>query len=75
MFFTTKALREAASSYDDTMKMYLAQQNELVREVVSICKFLVSTACCQANFDLATTYTPIMDTLDNILAHLDVVIR
>ncbi|KAL0958358.1 hypothetical protein HGRIS_000500 [Hohenbuehelia grisea] len=58
VFFTTKKLKELAGDYIEVTQEYTRKQNSLVREVVAI----------------ATTYTPVLDSLDNIIAHLDVIV-
>jgi hypothetical protein len=53
-------------------------QSELVKEVVSItCKILLSPLLWHSyNLFLRTaTYTPVLENLDHIIAHLDVILR
>ncbi|KAJ7098387.1 DNA mismatch repair protein [Mycena epipterygia] len=58
VFFTTKALRVLAEDHKDYTEKYMKAQSSLVREVVSI----------------ASTYTPVFESLDNVVAHLDVIL-
>ncbi|KAF8327747.1 putative DNA mismatch repair protein MSH2 [Cantharellus anzutake] len=54
-FFTTKTMKEVASSFRDYSEEYQKEQSSLVKEVVSI----------------AATYTPVLEALDDLLADLD----
>ncbi|KAH7882344.1 DNA mismatch repair protein [Phlebopus sp. FC_14] len=56
--FTTKKLKELATNYSETNDEYQRTQSGLVKEVVSI----------------ASTYTPVLESLDHVLAHLDVIV-
>ncbi|KAI0053218.1 DNA mismatch repair protein [Auriscalpium vulgare] len=58
LFFTTLKLKQYASDYRDATQAYATTQAGLVKEVVSI----------------AATYTPVLESLNNILAHLDVIL-
>ncbi|KAJ7201637.1 muts domain V-domain-containing protein [Mycena pura] len=58
VFFTTSKLAELAEDYKDYSDKYAKTQSSLVKEVV----------------DIALTYTPVFETLDNIVAHLDVIL-
>ncbi|KAJ7021388.1 muts domain V-domain-containing protein [Mycena alexandri] len=58
VFFTTKTLRSLAEDHRDYSDKYDKAQRNLVREVVNI----------------ASTYTPVLESLDNVVAHLDVII-
>ncbi|KZT68906.1 DNA mismatch repair protein [Daedalea quercina L-15889] len=57
-FFTTKALKELANEYQETTEQYQKTQSGLVKEVVNI----------------ASTYAPVLESWNNVLAHLDVVV-
>lgn len=57
-YFTTKKLRGLAMDYQDNSEAYRKSQSVLVREVVSV----------------ASTYTPVLEALDDQIAHLDVII-
>ncbi|KAG6332316.1 hypothetical protein ID866_6775 [Astraeus odoratus] len=58
VYFTTKTLKSLATEYHETTENYQRTQSALVREVVSI----------------ASTYTPVLESLDHVLAHLDVIV-
>ncbi|KAG6888939.1 hypothetical protein C0995_004794 [Termitomyces sp. Mi166 len=58
VFFTTKKLKELAEDFKEYSQSYTRTQSVLVKEVVSI----------------ASTYTPVLEALDNIIAHLDVIL-
>ncbi|KAK4057387.1 MSH2 protein [Microbotryomycetes sp. JL221] len=57
LHFTTKALRELNNEHGDLTKEYDRKQNSLVKEVVGI----------------AASYCPVLETLNDVLAKLDVV--
>ncbi|KIM69472.1 hypothetical protein SCLCIDRAFT_1207895 [Scleroderma citrinum Foug A] len=58
VYFTTKTLKLLATEYQETTDDYQRTQSGLVKEVVSI----------------ASTYTPVLESLDHVLAHLDVIV-
>ncbi|KAK7471034.1 MSH2 protein [Stygiomarasmius scandens] len=58
VFFTTKSLKKLAEDYKEYADKYQRTQSGLVKEVVNI----------------ASTYTPVLESLDNVIAHLDVII-
>ncbi|KAJ6491405.1 muts domain V-domain-containing protein [Mycena vitilis] len=58
MYFTTKTLRSLAEDHRDYTEKYEKAQRALVREVVNI----------------ASTYTPVLESLDSVVAHLDVIL-
>ncbi|KAG8982990.1 MutS-like protein, partial [Tulasnella sp. 427] len=58
VFFTTTDLRDLSKRFADTTAQYQRMQSSLVKEVISI----------------ATTYIPVLEDLDNIIAHLDVIV-
>ncbi|GBE87515.1 DNA mismatch repair protein msh-2 [Sparassis crispa] len=58
LFFTTKTLKELAGEYQETTESYSRTQSGLVKEVVNI----------------ASTYTPVLEAWNNVLAQLDVII-
>ncbi|KAG7443335.1 DNA mismatch repair protein [Guyanagaster necrorhizus] len=58
VYFTTKTLKNLAEDFKDISDKYSRTQSGLVKEVVNI----------------ASTYTPILESLDNIIAHLDVIL-
>ncbi|KAI0732603.1 DNA mismatch repair protein [Fomitopsis betulina] len=57
-YFTTKTLKELATVYKETAEQYQRTQSGLVKEVVNI----------------AATYTPVLESWNNVLAHLDVIV-
>ncbi|TFY78244.1 hypothetical protein EWM64_g5769 [Hericium alpestre] len=58
VFFTTTTLKELAVEYQDATTQYSRTQSGLVKEVVRI----------------ASTYTPVLENLNGVLAHLDVIL-
>ncbi|KAJ7054473.1 muts domain V-domain-containing protein [Mycena amicta] len=58
VFFTTKKLKSFAEDYRDYTDKYRKEQSGLVKEVV----------------DIALSYTPVLESLDNVIAHLDVIL-
>ncbi|CAK5272872.1 unnamed protein product [Mycena citricolor] len=56
--FRTETLRGLAEDFKDASDKYARAQADLVKEVVSI----------------AATYTPVLESLDHIIAHLDVIL-
>ncbi|KAG2066034.1 DNA mismatch repair protein [Suillus decipiens] len=58
VYFTTKKLKALSTDHQETTQEYQRTQSGLVKEVVSI----------------ASTYTPVLENLDHIIAHLDVII-
>lgn len=78
MFFTTKTLKDLAADYRETTTTYSRTQSGLVKEVVNIaCKFTyeVQEAFRSHIYTYTATYTPVLESLDHILAHLDVILR
>ncbi|KAJ7221858.1 DNA mismatch repair protein [Mycena haematopus] len=58
LYFTTKKLQSLAEDHRDYTEKYEKAQRNLVKEVVNI----------------ASTYTPVLESLDNVVAHLDVIL-
>ncbi|KAM6492493.1 DNA mismatch repair protein [Amanita muscaria] len=58
VFFTTKTLKSLAEEFKDLSQSYSRTQSGLVREVVNI----------------ASTYAPVLESLDGVLAQLDVIL-
>ncbi|OAX37509.1 DNA mismatch repair protein, partial [Rhizopogon vinicolor AM-OR11-026] len=58
VYFTTKKLKALSMDYQESSDEYQRTQNGLVKEVVSI----------------ASTYTPVLENLDLIIAQLDVIL-
>ncbi|KAF4616671.1 hypothetical protein D9613_008625 [Agrocybe pediades] len=58
VYFTTKTLKKHAEDYKELSAAYAKTQSGLVKEVIQI----------------AATYAPVLETLNNLLAHLDVIL-
>ncbi|EJD05353.1 DNA mismatch repair protein MSH2 [Fomitiporia mediterranea MF3/22] len=58
VYFTTKKLRSLAMDFQEITDTYSRTQSSLVKEVVNI----------------AATYTPVLEALDDQIAHLDVIV-
>ncbi|RIA91734.1 muts domain V-domain-containing protein, partial [Glomus cerebriforme] len=58
VYFTTDKLRQLSTSYLDCLELYEKEQNSLVKEVIEI----------------AASYCPAFETLNGLMAHLDVVV-
>ncbi|CAI2185182.1 8035_t:CDS:10, partial [Funneliformis geosporum] len=58
VFFTTTKLRQLSTSYFDSLDLYEKEQSLLVKEVI----------------DIAASYCPTLETLNGLLAHLDVIV-
>ncbi|EJT99314.1 DNA mismatch repair protein [Dacryopinax primogenitus] len=58
VYFTTKHMKEASTDYAELIEKYERMQSGLVKEVVNI----------------ASTYTPVLEMLDNLIAHMDVIL-
>lgn len=58
VYFTTTKLKNFAMEYQEATEAYSRTQSGLVKEVVSI----------------ASTYTPVLESLNGVLAHLDVIL-
>ncbi|KAH8826795.1 muts domain V-domain-containing protein [Flagelloscypha sp. PMI_526] len=57
-FFTTQNLREHADNYKTLTQQYQRKQSALVKDIVGI----------------AATYTTVLESLDDVVAHLDVIL-
>ncbi|KAF8634825.1 hypothetical protein AX17_004076 [Amanita inopinata Kibby_2008] len=57
-FFTTKTLKSLAEDFKELSQTYARTQTGLVKEVVNI----------------ASTYAPVLESLDDVIAHLDVML-
>ncbi|KAF8067657.1 DNA mismatch repair protein [Lyophyllum atratum] len=57
-FFSTRKLKDLAEDFKEFSQNYTRTQSGLVKEVVTI----------------ASTYTPVLESLDNVVAHLDVIL-
>ncbi|KAF5343843.1 hypothetical protein D9756_011343 [Leucocoprinus leucothites] len=58
VYFATKTLKRLSEDYRDLSQRYERTQSSLVKEVIAI----------------AATYTPVLETLDGIIAHIDVIL-
>ncbi|KAF8189384.1 DNA mismatch repair protein MSH2 [Pholiota molesta] len=58
VYFTTKNLKQHAEDFKEISATYARTQSGLVKQVIEI----------------AATYAPVLETLNNILAHLDVIL-
>lgn len=75
MYFTTKTLKSLATDYQEANEEYQRTQSGLVKEVVNIaCEYLVLQPAVWLTGCIAT-YTPVLEKLDHVLAHLDVIVR
>ncbi|KAF9476823.1 DNA mismatch repair protein [Pholiota conissans] len=59
VYFTTKSLKQYAEDFKEISVVYARTQSGLVKQVIEI----------------AATYVPVLEMLNNILAHLDVTLR
>jgi DNA mismatch repair protein MSH2 len=75
VFFTTKTLRKLAENHKDYSEGYDKAQSGLVKEVVNIACRFISKFEVDNSTPWTATYTPVLESLDNILAHLDVILR
>jgi hypothetical protein len=75
-FFRTDALRALATDFKDNTDAYARKQSGLVREVVNIASKRGWCWCrCVSLMGGAATYTPVLESMDNVIAHLDVILR
>ncbi|KAJ3563218.1 hypothetical protein NP233_g9079 [Leucocoprinus birnbaumii] len=58
VYFVTKTLKRLAEDFKDLNQKYQYVQRDLEKEVIKI----------------ASTYTPVLETLDGVIAHLDVIL-
>lgn len=78
VFFTTSDLRDLSKQFTDTNEQYQKMQSSLVKEVIAIAGgsapglFIL---CAHVDMIFEATYIPVLEDLDNIIAHLDVIIR
>jgi DNA mismatch repair protein MSH2 len=56
VLFTTAELRQLSQSFDDLSRQYDIQQQTVVKEILQI----------------TSTYCPVLETLNQVIAHLDV---
>ncbi|KAF7323675.1 DNA mismatch repair protein 2 [Mycena kentingensis (nom. inval.)] len=74
LFFTTKKLKSLAEDYRDGVEKYGKQQSSLVKEVVNIAGKLLPSFATWGSYIEKATYTPVLESLDTVIAHLDVII-
>ena len=77
VYFTTKKLRSLAMDYQEITDTYSRTQSGLVKEVVNIAgesSVWGIKSQFADNFSKAT-YTPVLEALDDQIAHLDVIVR
>lgn len=76
VFFRTRALKQLAEDFAELSQTYSRTQSGLVKEVINIAGIwrLKSQSLFDLNTNLAT-YTPVLETVDVIIANLDVIIR
>lgn len=76
VFFTTKTLKRLAEDYKEHSDRYTRTQSGLVKEVVKIaCEYTVLCRVCRLILYFEATYTAVLESLDNVIAQLDVIIR
>ena len=74
-FFTTTTLRELANDYQETTQAYSKTQSGLVKEVVNIACEIPEPVNQTAAHSCPATYTPVLEAWNNVIAHLDVIVR
>ena len=90
IFFTTPALKSLSDAYADLSNSYEKKQSELVKEVIAVVGTWVGHGAeteralwsadvlaltSAAVVTVVATYCPVMDTLNEILAQMDVLMR
>lgn len=77
MFFTTTALKQHAEDFKEISQSYTRTQSGLVKEIIAIAGTLSLSLIieCRINERLQATYISVLETLNNIVAHLDVILR
>ena len=75
VFFATKKLKRIAGDYQEATDGYSREQSGLVKEVVNIAgpQNRYSLTMWSLMFS-AATYTPVLESLDEVIAHLDVIL-
>lgn len=74
-YFTTKQLKELNSDQKDLTQKYERKQSSLVKEVIAVAggSLFLSTGCGAHPLHTAT-FCPILEKLNEVLAHLDVIV-
>lgn len=77
MFFTTTVLKQHAEDFKEISQTYTRTQSGLVKEIIAIAGTLLLSLAIEFRFNerLQATYIPVLETLNNIVAHLDVILR
>lgn len=78
MFFTTTTLKQHAEDFKEVSQTYARTQSGLVKEVIEIAGTSPSyfiIIFLESNEWFQATYIPVLETLNNIVAHLDVILR
>ena len=75
VYFTTTKLKGFAMEYQESTEAYSRTQSGLVKEVVSIACLYSPFSCSLTADNSAATYTPVLESLNGVLAHLDVILR
>ncbi len=76
LYFTTKTLKELATDYKETTEAYSRCQSGLVKEVVSIAgEQMFRFSAFVIDMCFLATYNPVLEALDNQIAHIDVILR
>ena len=71
-------MKELASNHTEWTESYSRTQSGLVKEVINIaCKqpLIEQLEDCDLNPAIPATYTTVLESLDNVIAHLDVIVR
>jgi DNA mismatch repair protein MSH2 len=61
--------------YQEASEAYSRTQSGLVKEVVSIACLYFPFSCRPNTEVFVATYTPVLESLNGVLAHLDVILR
>jgi DNA mismatch repair protein MSH2 len=75
VYFTTTKLKTFAMEYQEATEAYSRTQSGLVKEVVSIACLYYPLSLSLSIKALTATYTPVLESLNGVLAHLDVILR
>jgi DNA mismatch repair protein MSH2 len=77
VFFRTLKIRDLGIEFKDLMDAYARKQSGLVKEVVEIaCAYLLLVLSLYGIMTHGeASYTPVLESLDAIIAHLDVILR
>jgi DNA mismatch repair protein MSH2 len=75
VFFRTHKLKRLAEDFAEFSQSYNRTQSGLVKEVVNIAGMLQNLSSGPFAHLASATYTPVLESLDNVIAHLDVILR